>query len=751
MSAVPKPTFAENLGMKSVEDSRKFMEADLARSGLTPADMPWGVAPRTPRDGTERYDILYQSNGFFRTRWNRAENKYISPKGVPTDIFLACATKDELVKARTNAAIEGEKKSRTFVIATGIPAVGLPGCWGFAEPQEEGSESRALRLEILEILAPGKTHIVGLDGDWDTNDNVALALCTYITEVTSLGVNVFVPDFGKDAEGNRLGFDDWMIHTFGPRESWPDQTQVCRTLFSLPEVPWTELEAARTWALSSNDRFNQGFVDKSDRGNATLWLNMVGRANVRYIAGRKGQWMFWENGRWVDYGEFPIEKVNIVSRRYYLRASRLRAIASQMEEGDARTSQLEEAASCLKWAQGRCSSVEGRKALLIDAGNRSGVHCTISDFDVNPDILAVQNGIVDLRTGELRPEERSDMISRRTACDYLLEEPTGPIAARVKQFVREITSDAHGAPNPERERWLRRRIGAGLWGRPSLQSLELWIGKGSNGKTVLALMLQQMLGNYAGTAPAAVILTARNNRDPEAARPFLYKCVGLRFVFMAETKDTAYLDESNVKALTGGDHLSVRRNYGDAEEFNVTFTLVLLTNNLPNIAQGDEAIWDRLSAFAFKCRWNREGKAERDGSLPDADPWFFYQMPKESEAQQWFLWWAVRGSVEWKQEGLGTPPDDVVETANEYRDSQDIFGQWLSDTEHVLSPSARTPSGVLYQSYSTWCIAQGHQPVNNKVFPKRLKERWPGANIHSVNSNGVRYVQGIGPKHSAKY
>lgn len=736
------------------------MLANLAGSGLVPADMPGGVTPLPNVEGIERFTIHYPGSEYFRTRWNRADDKYMSPRGVSTELYRA-TPEDEFNKAHVNAAIEGEKSSQCFALTTGIPTVGLPGCWGFAEPQEEGSESRALRLELLNGLTPGRTHIVGLDGDWATNTRVATALATYVLELVALGVVPFVPDFGFDTAGNRLGYDDWFISRWGiERENWPSQEEARRNLFSLPVVPWAELEEARSWSLSSSDRFNQGHVDKSDRGNSTLWLNMLGRSNIRFIdAHSNSTWMHWQKDRWVDIGRTPVELTNLVSRRYYLRSARLYAIARQMSEAtedekNAKKRQEQEAKACAVWAEGRCSSFDGRKALLADAGSRKGIRCTLADFDVDPNILAVQNGVVDLKTGALRPETREDMISRRCSVPYPDVEPTGIWALRASQFVREITGEAHGKPCVERERWLCRRIGAALHGSPSLQSLDIWNGKGANGKTVLAKLLQATLGGYAVTVPAGVLLTSKGQRDAESSSPFLYSCVNRRIVFVAETKDTAYLDEAKVKGLTGDDKLPVRRNYGDAEGFTVTFTIILLTNHLPNVAQGDEAIWDRLSPFEFRCRWLREGKltvSEGDEDLPKADKALLEVMPTDIEARQWILWWAVQGGVEWRCEGLGTAPTDVQESAHEYRDDQDMLKSWLDDGDYRLGSELLAPSGEIYSSYKNWCEAQKLIPVSNKLLLKRLKARFPNAKLEAKESNGRRFTKGIGLKIGGRY
>ncbi len=57
-------------------------------------------------------------------------------------------------------------------------------------------------------------------------------------------------------------------------------------------------------------------------------------------------------------------------------------------------------------------------AMVRDLEAMSGVHCDINDFDASPDLLAVQNGVLDLRRGELVDPDPEMKLSRRLGVTY---------------------------------------------------------------------------------------------------------------------------------------------------------------------------------------------------------------------------------------------------------------------------------------------------------------------------------------------
>ncbi|MBT2336467.1 hypothetical protein J7E49_21465 [Variovorax paradoxus] len=707
-----------------VDASEAFMLADLTRSGLKVDDFPIEPKALRPTDeGHARYRIHY-SPDYYKDRIDRRENKYLGLKGAKVPMPILRAGGAEVFADKFSvAAVEGYKKTLLFAMTTGIPAAVMDSCWGFGISAGD-DEVKQIKNELLEQLTPGKIHIALFDGDWNKSD-VGKAIATYAILLDELGINAVFPDLGIDKDSKKRGYDDWFVDTFGvDRAKWPDEKATLKALLALPRVPVAELEAARSLALSSSDRFNKAHVDFSDRGNATLFTKLIGKENLRYIVDAD-QWAFWRHGRWQLYEGEPFEEANEVGRHYYRRADQLYRIAEKTEDPEKQKKLKTQAAETYKWAKDRCSSNGGRKAILEDVQERDDCRVRLSAFDANPDLLGAANGVLDLRTGLLREERRDDYILNRCAAAYTGAEPTGEGVDRVKMFVRQITGSAHGVLDATTLSWLQRRLGASLRGLNALDALEIWHGNGSNGKSVLASLIEKALGTYATSIPASVILSAVRERDPEAASPFMMLAVGKRIVFMSEAKDTAFLNEQLVKQITGGDRMNARGMYKDAGVYDVTFTPVLLVNDKPNVAQGDTAFWDRVSLFEFRVRWrrpNRTSYAPDEAELPVGDLWLRDQAKKDPKVLEWILWWLVQGGVEWEAAGqlVGSAPAHIVADVQAYQASQDKFGRWMSDEGWTYDPEARTRSADVYASYRQWMQTQGGTPEKDFIFSQRL-------------------------------
>lgn len=116
-------------------------------------------------------------------------------------------------------------------------------------------------------------------------------------------------------------------------------------------------------------------------------------------------------------------------------------------------------------------------------------------------------------------------------------------------------------------------------------------------------------------------------------------------------------------------------------------------------------------------------------------------MPKEPEAQSWLLWWAVRGSVEWSGEGLGSVPEHLKVAADAYKESQNKLARWLEDSGLVLDPEASMTPREVYQTYVAFCDAENVPPYKSDNFFKKVYAHF--AQLSPGKSSGIRMVKGI--------
>lgn len=717
-------------------------------------------------DGDPYFKIVFPGSTYTIDRIDRADTrkhlpKVMFPSDIPSELYWPDGHTSRYATSVYTGLGEGQATAAALHHALQIPFVGIPGCYGWGQKIKAVSEfveHTVLRDKLALGLGPGRFHIVCFDGDWKTNDKVRQELGTYCTEASYLGSEIIAPDFGI-RDGKRLGGDDWLYVTYG--DSVPAPDVVLRALLDLPRVPWQTLPVRDSFYTSNIEKFNRGHIDFTDRGNATFLLRIYGPGNLQYLEDTK-EWVCFTDGRWQKYGGDAYELVNPAALQRLHLHENLKQQAMLLPEPPERPRGFKgpfiprellllEAENLWK-SFNFLSGNSGRNAVLQDLKTREGVRTVRGAFDNIEHILNTPSGVVDLNTGKLRPATRADMCLNCTLVPYSETEPKEPEALKIKKWFKEITSISHGNPDPRLAYYLLSRMGAELRGRNVLSSLNIWHGEGSGGKSALAKLDVTMMGDYGTMIPAQVILSAYANNNPEAATPFAMMTVSKRKAFMSETKDTAQLDETRLKALTGGDIAAMRGLYSGGRMYEPTVSLTLATNNLPAIRNMDPALIDRLAVIPFRCRWNRPNKildSTGDTGLPIGDAWFIDFAYRSVDAMRWLLWAEVKAGVAFSRRGFRLPraPSSIAQSTKNYAESQDDIREFLSEGPYRLwqmgdGELRKIRSSLVYEAYKNFIEAAGRQPVNSSTFSKRLKERFPSIEL-PPRSGGKSYILGL--------
>lgn len=464
--------------------------------------------------------------------------------------------------------------------------------------------------------------------------------------------------------------------------------------------------------------------DLTDSGNANLLQHRHG-GNLRYVHETE-RWLVWHGDRWSadDTLTFAQKAAQTVSDHYRARAGQLLARSSLLADV-AERKRLENKARDLLRHAARSRSRAGLDNLLTVASRNEGVPIGVSALDREPMLLGVENGVVDLRTGQLRADARDDFVTKRCRVAY---DPSAP-RELFERFIREITGelipaqrDASGAVLPEtvgrireRERlavYLKRLIGYVATGLTREQKLFLFIGCGSNGKSILLDLVIGILGDYARVLPAAALMTARFEGDAERPTPLLASLAGARLAVASESKDGQNLDVGLIKAHTGDGRMVARKMRENSFEFDITHKLILATNARPGLGHLDEAIRGRLHLVPFDVRWNRPGHAERDPALPDGDRELAVKLRTEAPG---ILAWIVEGAREYLQFGLDPPPEVIAKTGA-YLKEQDALGRWLELCERVPVTDGQLAS-ELFAEFCQWADSEGAQTGRPHSLP----------------------------------
>ena len=116
------------------------------------------------------------------------------------------------------------------------------------------------------------------------------------------------------------------------------------------------------------------------------------------------------------------------------------------------------------------------------------------------------------------------------------------------------------------------------------------------------------------------------------------------------------------------------------------------------------------------------------------------ELEKKLEAE-WpgILRWMVDGCLDWLANGL-RPPSAVRDAADEYFQSQDIVGRWLSE-RCIVDPRLTSKPRELLSNCREWAALNGETPPTPPQFRSAIEKT---AGIRYVTVKGSQQVRGIG-------
>jgi putative DNA primase/helicase len=401
------------------------------------------------------------------------------------------------------------------------------------------------------------------------------------------------------------------------------------------------------------------------------------------------EWFKWNCHRWEENSDldmlFACEDVS----KELLR----RAAANPLP--DAKLQQ-----QAIKWAT-KAGDKTRRDAIENFARTRIKQHNNVFNKDLY--LLACSNGIVDLRTGDMRDGQPSDWITRSTGIPY---RPGTPCPV-FDNFLHEVMCG-----DQEMVAYMWRMIGYSMTGDTTERAFFLFHGVGRNGKTTFVETLQAMLGaDEGGYAQRARFSTFLKKNMTGGANDDVAHLSGARLVVASEADEKAPLDTAAIKELTGGDAIRARHLYASEFQFKPIFKLIMVTNHVPPIQESTHALWDRLHYVGFDYR------------VPDdkVDRGLRLKLMGELDG---ILARSVLACLEWQRDGLN-PPEKVLKGRAKLESEHDTCGEFLRDmVEHGDADKCYVNHKQLYHAFTIWARDTGiHKPPSSKWLAHEMRNK----------------------------
>jgi len=427
--------------------------------------------------------------------------------------------------------------------------------------------------------------------------------------------------------------------------------------------------------------------DRTDTGNAHRLYDRC-NGEIRYSYARK-KWYYWTGKVWAldDTGE--------VKKYTDLVLADMKAQAFEIEDEDERE-------KFLKFVN-TCGNSNRKNAMVTETQHLEGIPVLPDQMDAYQEYLNVQNGIVNLRNGELMPHVPEFMMTKMCLSEY---DVSNKRPERWLKFLNEVCNG-----DQELIRYLQKCVGYSLTGSNREQCAFFLYGIGNNGKSTFMDTIADMLGGYAANAQPDTIMM---KRDGSGGGPNsdIARLKSVRFVSTEEPSEGVRLNEGLVKQLTGGGKVTCRFLFGDEFEYEPEFKIWIATNHKPVIRGTDVGIWRRIRLIPFEVNIPKD---KVDKNLK-------YKLREEMPQ---ILHWAVEGVRLYAKEGLDMP-SCVKQATDEYKNEMDLLQAFTDSCIEIdYSVVQGIPANELYAAYVRWAEKNNEYVMTSRKFFAEIGKKLP--------------------------
>lgn len=426
--------------------------------------------------------------------------------------------------------------------------------------------------------------------------------------------------------------------------------------------------------------------DMTDTGNAQRMRDKF-KGSIKYSYNRR-KWMYWTGKVW------SYDETGEIKKLADLIVEDLKTEALREEDEEIQSKKM-------KFAYKTANS-SGKANMILEAQHLDGVPILMNELDQYVDYLNVQNGVVNLRNGELIPHDPNFMMSKICNSEYDAVGMKKP--ERWLKFLDEVCNG-----DKDLVRYLQKCVGYSLTGSVKEQCAFFLYGIGNNGKSTFIETVSDMLGDYASNAQPDTIMMKRNS---DGVGSDIARLRSARLVTSEEPTEGVRLNEGLVKQLTGGGKVTCRFLYGEEFEYSPEFKIWIATNHKPVVRGTDVGIWRRIRLIPFEVNIPPE-KVDKQLKYK-----FREEMPQ-------ILRWAVEGCILYRKEGL-EPPKCVQDSTAEYKAEMDLMATFMDACVVIDYTSTELiPANTLYAIYTEWAKANNEYVMTSRKFFGEMGKRTP--------------------------
>jgi len=341
------------------------------------------------------------------------------------------------------------------------------------------------------------------------------------------------------------------------------------------------------------------------------------------------------------------------------------------------------------------------------------------------DLIAFENGILDLNSGELLPFSPDYIILNKIPWNYV----PGAYDKAADDTINRICSG-----NQDIRMLLEEMVGYCFYRSNKFRKSFILTGKGKNGKSTFLKMLRYALDKDSDDNVSSLDLNDLNDRFSKVR---LYGKLANIGDDIAED-DLHGKGISIFKKAVTGEAFTVEFKGQDGFDMKSYATLIFAANTIPRFSgSGLTAIKDRLVIIPFEARFTKDGD--------DYNPNIIKDLMSQS-AIEYLIMLGVQGLQRIIQNQGFTEPDIVTKELDDFEANNDSILAWLDNMKESDEDSIHDVVDTMlvgrnfddiYGEYEGFCVMEGikENMVARRNFSKEICSRVDGLEKCRLNDS----------------
>ena len=336
----------------------------------------------------------------------------------------------------------------------------------------------------------------------------------------------------------------------------------------------------------------------------------------------------------------------------------------------------------------------------------------IAAFDSDPNLITLESGIFNISTGKQVPHTPTNLSKVLIPCSYI----ENVVDISETKFWKYLTSTCTVDDKLDENMLddvLELMASCFLKCKTDEKSFIL-LGSGDNGKSVLLLLLNSMLGRDNVSNIALQDLVS----NPFAAARLDGKLANI----YTDLKSTALKNEEKIKNLSSGEAMHVEHKYQDGFDMVTYATLIFSCNQFPRVYDQSDGFFRRWIIIEFKRKFAL-GDPDRDEKLKDK------LVDDQAEKDLVFSYLMIIAE-KLLRTGKFRYPLGHAEIRKLWNANADPLYHFIENCIIEVEDSKKTKRET-YKFYEQWCYDHGVVPLGKGQFGKAFGEEF---DEHKVGS-----------------